>query len=72
MSRLIAVDTLASSMLTMSRESVPAIRTKSTVRFDPSAATNERDPSAWSEPTAASAMADNSGIVSSGRPIMLA
>ena len=66
-----AVETLASSMLTIRRDPVPAMRTKLTSRFEPSAARNEVDPVSWSEPIALAAIADKSGTLSSWRPIML-
>jgi hypothetical protein len=72
MSRLIAAETLVSSMLTIRRDCVPGIRAKLTTRSEPSAATNDSDPSACSEPIAFSAIADNSGTVSNPRPTMLA
>ena len=50
-------------MLTIRRDPVPGMRAKLTARFEPSAATNESDPSGWSEPIAFSAMADSSGTV---------
>ncbi len=59
-------------MLTIRRDCVPGMRAKLTARFEPSVAANESDPSAWSEPIALSAIADNSGTLSSARPIMLA
>jgi hypothetical protein len=59
-------------MLTIRRASVPAIRAKLTMRCEPSAAVKESDPSVRSDPIAFSAIVDISGIVSSGRPTMLA
>ena len=59
-------------MLTTRRDWVPGMRTKWTMRFEPPPSANESDPSGWSEPITFSATADNSGKVSSGRPIMLA
>src|SRR6476660_9560597 len=57
-------------MLTTSHDCVPGMRTKWTMRFEPSPSVNESDPSSWSEPITFSATADNSGTVSCGRPIM--
>src|SRR5216683_2083267 len=57
-----AAETLVSSMLTISRDPVPAMRAKLTARFEPSTATKESDPSAWSESIAFAAMADSNGI----------
>ena len=71
-SRLIAAVTLSSSMLTIRRDCVPAMRAKLTARLEPSAAVNESEPLSGSELSAFSAIADNSGMLSSGRPIMLA
>ena len=48
------------------------MREKLTARLEPSVAVNESDPVSVSELSAFSAIADNSGTVSSGRPIMLA
>ena len=51
---------------------MPEIRAKLSARFEPSTATNESDPFSASELSAFSAIADNSGMVSSERLIMLA
>ena len=59
-------------MLTIRRDRVPGMRAKLAARFEPSGAVNEIDPLAASEASAFSATADNSGMVSSGRPIKLA
>src|SRR5476649_1463896 len=60
MSRLMPAETLASSMETTSRESVPAMRAKEAARLVPSAAVNETDPVDLSEPSAWPAMAERS------------
>jgi len=72
MSRLIAADTLVSSMLTIRRDWVPGMRAKFTMRREPSAATKPTDPLSLSELIALSAIEASSGIESSARPIMLA
>jgi hypothetical protein len=67
-----AAVTLVSSILTIRRDWVPAIRAKRSARLEPSAAVNDSDPCVSVESIACSAIADNSGTVSSARPIRLA
>src|SRR5260221_14653404 len=59
-------------MLTISRDCVRGMGEKLIVRLEPSEAVNESEPVGALEPSAFSAIADNSGTLSSGRPIMLA
>src|SRR4030081_179277 len=67
-----AAETLVSSMLTISRDPVPAMRAKLTARFEPSTATKESDPSVSSESIAFAEMCDGIGRPSGDRQIMLA
>ena len=59
-------------METIRRASVPGMRAKQAPRLVPSAAMKETEPFCSSELSAFSAIADSSGMVLSGRPIMLA
>ena len=59
-------------MLTIRRDLVPGMRAKLTRRRESSAATKDTDPLSLSELIALSATEASNGIVSSGRPIMLA
>ena len=58
---MIAAVTLASSMLTISRDCVPEMRAKLIARLEPSDAVNESEPVGASELSAFSAIADISG-----------